>query len=308
MSHKLIRAIFIAFLSCISFAAYAVDGSNIRIMVLQDDADPTANCVSSSNAAGKQIATKIGEQFNRYGYTVVPREVISAEMRFDLSARFDKSKLIDLAQRAKSSGRAELDIQALVIYQVLCDVRADSVSTNIDVDISGTMYDTVARRELGDFGPIRKSVSLAPNCEIGCRTMGLRNYAGDMATVVAEQARNKLKLVAGKAKADGTSDRIVTYNVRLENLSKAATRIRTTMEKEFPGAKGIVSVQRNGNLVTFGYQTSASADKVGDWLEIVIEDLGLENVSLNVDGNNFTISNDGPDSPPAKKPTERLFK
>jgi nucleoside-diphosphate-sugar epimerase len=123
---------------------------------------------------------------------------------------------------------------------------------------------------------------------------------GDMATVVAEQARNKLKLVAGKVKADGTSDRIVTYNVRLENLSKAATRIRTTMEKEFPGAKGIVSMQRNGNLVTFGYQTSASADKIGDWLEIVIEDLGLENVSLNVDGNNFTISNDGPDSPPAK--------
>jgi len=307
MGQKLIRAIFVAFLSCISLGAYAVDGSNIRIMVLQDDAD-LETCVFYGNAAGKQVGTKIGEQFNRYGYTVVPRDVIAAEMRFDLNSRFSKSKLIDLAQRAKSSGRAELDIQALIVYEILCRVRADAISTNIDVDISGTMYDTVARRELGDFGPIQKSVSLEPNCDLTCRTLGLRNYAGDMATVVAEQARNKLKLVAGKVKADGTSDRVITFNVRLENLSKSATRIRTTMEKEFPGAKGIVSLQRNGNLVTFGYQTSASPDKIGDWLEILIEDLGLENVAPRVEGNNITISNDGADIPPPKKVTERLFK
>lgn len=308
MSQKLIRAVFIAFLSCISFGAYAVDGSNIRIMVLQDDADPTANCVSYGNAAGKLLATKIGEQFNRYGYVVLPRETLSAELRFDLNSRFNKSKLIDLAQRAKSTGRAELDTQVLVIYQILCDGRSDSISTNIDVDLAGTIYDTVARRELGDFGPIRKSFSLPPNCDDRCITMGLRTYTADLATIVAEQGRNKLKLVAGKVKSDGTSDRVVTFNVRLENLSKSATRIRTTMEKEFPGANGIVSLQRNGNLVTFGYQTSASPDKIGDWLEILIEDLGLENVAPRVEGNNITISNDGADIPPPKKVTERLFK
>ena len=99
MSQKLIRAIFIAFLSCISLGAYAVDGSNIRIMVLQDDAD-LETCVFYGNAAGKQVGNIIGEQFNRYGYTVVPRDVIAAEMRFDLNSLFSKSKLIDLAQRA----------------------------------------------------------------------------------------------------------------------------------------------------------------------------------------------------------------
>jgi len=80
------------------------------------------------------------------------------------------------------------------------------------------------------------------------------------------------------------------------------------MEKEFPGSKGIVSLQRSGNLVTFGYQSTSSTDKIGDWLEIVIDDLGMENVSLLVEGSSFTVVNDGPDSPPAKKVTERLFK
>ena len=308
MLKKLIYFIFATLLGCIS--AHAVDGSNIRIMVLQDDMDADINCVRSDNAVGKMVSSKISEQFNRYGYTVVPREAIAAELRFDINSSFNKTMLIDLAQRAKSSKKPEFDIQVLVIYSILCDVRADSVSTGIDLAISGSMYDTVARREIGDFGDSRKppTVNLAPNCDTQCRVFGLRPAAADIATIIADQARNKLKLVTGKTKADGTTDRIVTYSVRLENLSKAATRIRTIMEKEFPGSKGIVSLQRSGNLVTFGYQSTSSTDKIGDWLEIVIDDLGMENVSLLVEGSSFTVVNDGPDSPPAKKVTERLFK
>jgi len=48
MLKNLIYFIFATLLGCIS--AHAVDGSNIRIMVLQDDMDADINCVRSDNA------------------------------------------------------------------------------------------------------------------------------------------------------------------------------------------------------------------------------------------------------------------
>jgi len=307
MKSIIIRSIYVFCLSVLALPSFAIDGSDIRIMVLQDDADDNANCVSYSNAAGKQAAQKIGEQFNRYGYTVVPRESLAAELRFDLNSPLDKAQLISLAKKAKSSGRAEFDIQALVIYKILCDAHVDSVAITVDADISGSVYDTEARRELGDFGPIEKTFSMPPKCDARCITMELRKHAGDMAIVVADQARNKLAMITKQAKQDGSSNRINIFNVRLENMSKTSTKIRSIMEKEFPGSKGITSMTSSGNLVKFGYKSTASSDKIRDWLEIVIEDLGLENISLSLDGNVFTIRNDGPDNPPAKKVTERIF-
>jgi hypothetical protein len=307
MKSILVRSIYVFLLSFFSFSAYAIDGSDIRIMVLQDDSDDDANCVSYRNAAGKQAAQKIGEQFNRYGYTVVPRESLAAELRFDLNSPLDKAQLISLAKKAKSSGRAEFDVQALVIYKILCDANSDSVATTVDADISGSVYDTESRRELGDFGPIEKSFAMPPKCDARCITMELRKHTSDMAIIVADQARNKLAMITKQAKQDGSSNRINIFNVRLENMSKMSTRIRSIMEKEFPGSKGITSLSGSGNLIKFGYRSTASSDKIRDWLEIVIEDLGLENISLSLDGNLFTIRNDGPDNPPPKKITERIF-
>jgi len=114
-------------------------------------------------------------------------------------------------------------------------------------------------------------------------------------------------MITKQAKQDGSSNRINIFNVRLENMSKTSTRIRSIMEKEFPGSKGITSLTGSGNLIKFGYKSTASSDKIRDWLEIVIEDSGLENISLSLDGNVITIRNDGPDNPPAKKVTERIF-
>ena len=137
--------------------------------------------------------------------------------------------------------------------------------------------------------------------------MELASHASDFATRIADEARNKLALITKKAKSDGSSGRVVTYAVRLENLNKNANRIRTTMEKQFPGSMGITSLKTSGNLVTFGYKSSASSDKIQDWLQVVVDDLGMQNVALEIDGTSVRIRNDGDDLPAAKKPVERIF-
>lgn len=308
MFNRIIKIGISVFSITIAAMAYANDGTDLRIMILQEDSEGSANCVSYRNEAGAHIATKIGEQFNRYGYTVTPRESLGAELRFDLSKNLDKTQLISLATRAKNSGRAEFDLQAIVVYKILCNIRTDSIATNVDADVSGFIYDIDARRELGDFGPITKTFSMAPKCDARCFTMELRTHAGDMALIVADQARIKLAAITKQKRQNGDPNRIMTYNVRLENISQASNRIRTIMEKEFPGSIGITSLSSSTVLTKFGLKTTARPEKIRDWLEVVISDLGLENTSIAFDGNTFLIRNDGTDLPQTKIPTERIFR
>ena len=308
MFNRIIKIGISVFSITIAAMAYANDGTDLRIMILQEDSEGSANCVSYRNEAGAHIATKIGEQFNRYGYTVTPRESLGAELRFDLSRNLDKTQLISLATRAKNSGRAEFDLQAIVVYKILCNIRSDSIATTVDADVSGFIYDIDARRELGDFGPITKTFSMAPKCDARCFTMELRTHAGDMALIVADQARNKLAAITKQKRQNGDPNRIMTYNVRLENISQASNRIRTIMEKEFPGSIGITSLSSSTVLTKFGLKTTARPEKIRDWLEVVISDLGLENTSIAFDGNTFLIRNDGTDLPQTKIPTERIFR
>ena len=307
MKNNLFKLILVAFLSMLSGAVYAIDGSDIRIMVLQDDSNDSSNCVGYNSPAGKQVTIRIGEQFRRYGYVVVPREALAAELKFGLNEPLNKSDLISIAKKAKATGRAEFDIKALVVYRIMCEVDENSVSTQIDAIISGSVYDTDARRELGDFGPNEQEINAKPNCDFNCRNLALMRKADEIALIVADQARVKLAMVTKQSRADNSSGRMVTYNVRLENMSKTTIRIRSTMEKQFPGSMGITSLKSSGSLVTFGYKSSASSDKIHDWLQTVIDDLGLENIELEVNGTNISIRNNGSDMPAAKKPLERVF-
>ena len=307
MKNKFFQLLAIASLCLFGGAAQAIDGSDVRIMVMQDDSGDGSNCVVYNSPAGKQVTIRIGEQFRRYGYVVVPREALAAELKFGLSDRLDKAALLGIAKKAKASGRAEFDIKALVVYRIMCEVDATSVATQIDAIISGSVYDTDARRELGDFGPNEQEINAKPNCDDNCRNLALMRKADDMALVIADQARTKLAMVTKQSRADGSSGRMVTYNVRLENMSKNSNRIRSTMEKQFPGSMGVTSLKNSGTLVTFGYKSSAPSDKINDWLQTVIDDLGLENIALEVNGTNISIRNDGSDMPAPKKPVERIF-
>lgn len=307
MKSRFSRLIAMALLGLAVCSAHAIDGSDMRVMVLQDDSDDGSNCVSYNSPAGKQVTNRIGEQFRRYGYVVVPREALAAELKFGLNTPMDKATLLGLARKAKASGKAEFDVKAVVVYRMLCEVDASAVATQIDVVMSGTVYDTDARRELGDFGPVEQEVNAKPNCDGNCRNLALMRRADDVALVIADQARIKLAMVTKQARADGSSGRVVTYNVRLENMGKTAGRIRSTMEKQFPGAMGVTSFKNANSLATFGYKSTASSDKIHDWLEVLIDDLGLENAALEMDGTTITVRNDGTDMPPPKKPVERIF-
>lgn len=307
MKSRLSRLLAMALFGLCVGSAQAIDGSDIRIMVLQDDSDDGSNCVSYNSPAGKQVTNRIGEQFRRYGYVVVPREALAAELKFNLNTPMDKATLLSLARKAKASGKAEFDVKAVVLYRMMCEVDASAVATQIDVIVSGTVYDTDARRELGDFGPAEKEVNAKPNCDGNCRNLALMRKADDLALVVADQARIKLAMVTKQTRADGSSGRMVTYNVRLENMGKTAARIRSTMEKQFPGSMGTTSLKNANSLVTFGYKSTASSDKIHDWLEVLIDDLGLENAVLEMEGTTISIRNNGSDMPPPKQPVERIF-
>lgn len=310
MNTKFIKLLLGSILSFSFISAHAIDGSDVTVMVLQDDStDGGPTCMGNNSKQGKLVASKIGEQFRRYGYVVVPREALAAEFGFDLNQPLDRTTHMTIMKNAKSkaSKKPEFDIKALISYRLDCVLKKDPVAWQLDVTLSGNIYDTEAKRELGDFGPIEFDFAIEKNSTDANAQREIASHASDFATKIADEARKKLALVTKKARSDGSSGRVVTYAVRLENLNKNATRIRNTMEKQFPGSMGITSLKSSGTLVTFGYKSSASSDKIQDWLQVVIDDLGMENVSLEVDGTSVKLRNDGDDLPAPKKAVERIF-
>jgi len=310
MNNKLSKLLFGMFFGLTCITASAIDGSDISVMVLQDDSSPgDVTCIGANSKAGRLISSKIGEQFRKYGYVVVPREVLSAEGSFDMNQPLDRTAHLQImkAIKSKAAKKPELDIKALISYRLDCNVKPEAVSMQVEVALSGNVFDTEAQRELGDFGPIEFEFPMSKNASANKVQMELASHSADMATAVADEARKKAALVTKKAKADGSSGRMLTYTVRLENLTKNSSRIRSTMEKQFPGAMGITSLKSNGSLVTFGYKSSASSDKIQDWLQVVVDDLGMENVSLEVDGTKIKLRNEGDDLPAPKKPVDRVF-
>lgn len=310
MNVRYVKFVLCSILSLGLSGAYAVDGSDVSVMVLQDDStDGGPTCMTNNSKPGKLVGSKIGEQFRRYGYVVVPREALAAELGFDLNQPLDRTMHMTIMKNAKvkSGKKPEFDIKALISYRLDCVLKKDPVAWQLEVSLAGNIYDTEAKRELGDFGPIEFDFAIEKNSSEAKAQMEIASHASDFATKIADEARKKLALVTKKSRADGSSGRVVIYAVRLENLNKNSTRIRNTMEKQFPGAMGITSLKSSGSLVTFGYKSSASSDKIQDWLQVVVDDLGMENVSLEVDGTSIKLRNDGDDLPAPKRAADRIF-
>ena len=287
---------FLALLGACS--ALAQDGTDISIIVLSDDSDPIS--LAASTSVSKLISTKIKEQFHRYHYNVIPQEQLTADadLGFNLNRRMDTATLLKVAMAAKSSGKSEYDIRAVVIYKVYPQLKNLDFGKQITVEIAGEVHDADSKRYLGDFGPVVRRFPAPADCDSECVSGVTRQKSVDIAMVVADEGRKKLAVLT---KSEGTgltsSGLITTFNIRLENFSmKDALNIKNRMEKEFPNFQKSGRINGSEPVIEFGYGTKAAQQKIYEWLNILLDDLKISNsTTLDSNGNNFVIKTIGSD-------------
>ena len=301
--------------------------SDIPIIVMADDGDPSS--LASTNGASQVIGTKIKEQFQRYNYTVVDEHAVAAAFGFDFSHRMDSAAVLRAAMQAKSSHRAEFDVRSVVIYRVFARVRDLGFAKQLSLDVSGEVHDADSGLYLGDFGPVSRSFPASADCgDNPCYTSVLRDHGADIAAIVADEARKKLALLTKPAPvmaaaADGggapasssavTGDApppaaesasprrlVVAYNLRFENLSMHdVLRIKGVMESEFPDFVRAGHVSGAEPVLQYGYVSRAPQDKLFEWVNILVGDMGMKSTKILADGNTITVKNLAGDLPVA---------
>ncbi len=310
MKYKVLAFISLIFL-CFQMHAYGQDGDDITIMVLPDDSDDISLAAGSS--VSKAISTKIKEQFNRYHYYVIPMEQLAADsdLGFNFSKRMGTSTLLSLANSAKLSGKPEFDMRAVVIYKVYPQVKELDYAKLLTIEISGEVHDVDAKRYLGDFGPKIKKFPVPGDCDSKACISGItRKKAGDIAAIVADEARKKLALLTKSDDVDSTNTGLTnTFSIRLENFTlRQALKVKGVMENEFPNFVRAGKLQGSEPIINFGYITKAPQEKILEWLFIVMDDMELSAITkIDADQNNFIIQKFGSDIKKKKEESDDKF-
>jgi len=295
---------------------------DIPIMVMEADGDPTS--LASTNSAARAIGTKIKEQFERYNYDVVDESAVAAAFGFDFSRRMDSAGVLNAAMEAKKSGRAEFDVRGVVIYKVFARVQDFGFAKQFSLDIAGEVHDLDSGLYLGDFGPISRSFPASADCgDNTCVNAVLRDHGVDIAAIVADEARKKLALLTKPEVADApaapvvavadsgadTADPprpaaaperrlVVAYNFRFENVRmNDVLKIKGVMESEFPDFVRAGRISGSDPIVQYGYISRAPQDKMFEWVNILISDMGMKHAKIIADGNTITIKNLASDLP-----------
>ncbi len=297
--------------------------SDIPIIVMADDGDPAS--LASTNAASQVIGTKIKEQFERYNYYVVDEHAVAAAFGFDFSHRMDSAAVLRAALQAKKSGRAEFDVRSVVIYRAFARVRDLGFAKQLSLEVAGEIHDADSGLYLGDFGPISRSFPASADCgDNACFTSVLRDHGADIAAIVADEARNKLALLTKPAPAlaatfdpggpppaatapESPRRLVVAYNLRFENLSMHdVLRIKGVMESEFPDFVRAGHVSGSEPVLQYGYVSRAPQDKLFEWVNILVGDMGMKRAKIIADGNTITVKNLAGDIPVASGPAPKF--
>jgi hypothetical protein len=289
---------------------------DIPVLVMEADGDPAS--LASTNSAARAIGTKIKEQFERYNYDVVDENAVAAAFGFDFSRRMDSAGVLNAAMQAKKSGRAEFDVRGVVIYKVYAQVHDFGFAKQFSLDIAGEVHDLESGLYLGDFGPISRSFPASADCvDNSCVNAVLRDHGVDIAAIVADEARKKLALLTKPEVAGGdapvapvvavadTADAlhapvvperrlIVAFeNVRMNDVLK----IKGVMESEFPDFVRAGHISGSDPIVQYGYVSRAPQDKMFEWVNILISDMGMKHAKIMADGNTITVKNLASDMP-----------
>lgn len=312
---------------CAASPPPAAPATDIPIIVLQDDGDTAS--LASTNSASRAIGTKIKEEFERYNYSVVDENAVAAAFGFDFAHRMDSAGVLRAAAQAKKSGRAEFDVRGVVIYKVFARVRDLGFAKQLSLDIAGEVHDLDSGLYLGDFGPIARSFPASADCGDNlCLTAVLRDHGTDLAAIVADEARKKLALltksevaeaperpiVAASARADEgpvaaepPHRLVVAYTFRFENLQmNEVLKIKGVMESEFPDFVRAGRISGSDPILQYGYISRAPQDKMFEWVNILISDMGMTHTKIIADGNTITVKNLASDLPVAAGPAPKF--
>jgi hypothetical protein len=297
-----------------SFAQQNFTG--VRVMINADDAD-TQSVVRSSDMYHR-IQLPLNEEMKRYGYTTLFGEAMAAELQWEIPNRSPKQKSIELSKAACTSNKATLCPRVLVLVKTRAVATDLGFGTSAEVRMTGEMIDVSTNAYLGGW----EAPTLKFPAPKACNSVCIENVVGDNSRKVALNLADTLRKMLDQqaVKSSGTSG--VTgggrsasggglannYLLEFEHFQmEEILPLKAIMEKEFPETLDISSPQGGAGSFSLNLASRAKADKVLEWLHLMMQDRGykLSNLKISTSGDKFIIDRVVDDgyrpAPPARR-------
>lgn len=282
-------------------AAAQQNFNGVRVMISADDADPQS--VIRSSDIYHRIQIPLLEELKRFGYTAIFEDALLAETGGDREDRLPKQKSIELAKWACTAGKGTLCPRVLVLVKTRATARDLGFGTKAQVRMTGELIDANTNTYLGGW----EAPTLEFPARKGCAGTCIEDVVGDNARKVALNLADTLRkmldqqairpggqqgpAVTGRA-ASGADALVNNYVVSFEHFQmQEVLPFKSVMESEFPETLEIGMPSGGSGSFTVNLTTRARADKVLEWLHLMVEDRGydLSKIKITTSGDSFIV-------------------
>ena len=289
----LIPGLFLA--TACSSSSNAQSGNGIPVIILGEDSDRKS--IPRSSDIFRRVINQLKEQMSRYNFYVIDEEMLAVELGFQIRERRPKTELIQVVDLANKSDNMAYHSKAMVTFKIRALQKDVGFAKVAFVRIAGEIYDSQARRFIGSYEVPKMSFPITTDLE-----EDVGDKAKEIAASLGDVIRKKLAFVArGSATATpGTSSgsqgggMAVTYNFVFRNFStREVMEMTGVMEDNFTGYQRSQPPQGDSTVFRYGYVSSAKANKLFRWMNILISDMGMSpdrDVKITMRGTTFDIN------------------
>jgi len=267
--------------------------NGVRVMIAADDADPQS--VIRSSDIYHRLQLPLNEEMKRYGYTAIFEDALAAETKWEIQDRSSKQKAIELAKTACQAGKATLCPRVLVLVKTRASATDLGFGTSAQVRMTGELIDVNTNTYLGGW----EAPTLDFPAPKACNGVCIENVVGDNGRKVALNLADTLRkmldqqalrtsaspgsgAVTGRAPASGNG-LVNNFVVTFEHFQmQEVLPLKAIMEKEFPETLDISMPEGSSGSFTLNLSTRAKADKVLEWLHLMMEDRGYNLSKLKI--------------------------
>jgi hypothetical protein len=298
-----------------SFAQQNFNG--VRVMINADDADPQS--VVRSSDMYHRIQLPLNEEMKRFGYTALFGEAIAAELQWEIPNRSPKQKSIELSKAACTSNKATLCPRVLVLVKTRAVASDLGFGTTAEVRMTGEMIDVSTNAYLGGW----EAPTLKFPAPKACNGICIENVVGDNSRKVALNLADTLRKMLDQQaiKSGTTASGAVTgrtdqrnglannYVLEFEHFQmEEILPLKAIMESEFIDSLDVSMPQGGAGSFSLNLATRAKADKVMEWLHLMMQDRGydLSKIKISTSVDKFIIDRIVDDGYRPARPSRRF--
>lgn len=294
--------------------ASAQTGVGVPVLVMADDED--RNSVIRTSDVHRRVLLELNRQFAGYDFYVISEDSLVARTGWEMRTRRPKSELLKIAGLACQYNDDTLCPRLVVIYQIRANVTDAGFATEIDVRLTGETRDVQRNSFMNGWEPARMEFAGPRKCESICLEEIIGDHARDIASslgnVIAMQVAQVTRDGGGMdARAQPGSDPglVNNYKFTFRDFGMIViSDITRVMESEFPEFVKVGNISGDGSVYVYNYVSRAPANKIYNWMNILLTDMGYTPAAFRVTLRNnreFVVERFG-GPPPAKRDGSRF--